>query len=199
MSSYTVHLTAFCASGNFFRRLDEPTSTSHRRSCNDLWSDQFATVPINFLNRMSSMTSPSRPFLSSLLCCVIAFGQLPALLHVASCHGHAHCQRVGVEKDSTEVCSHGCHHQPDIHQTDSSVGGEKRHVVSNEESPAAPLHDSEHCAICHSLAKPVGLVWNFELPLVQECLSQLAPICVDRLLVEASIAIPQPRGPPSVA
>ena len=144
---------------------------------------------------MSSMTSLFRPLLSSLLCCVIAIGQLPALLHVASCHGHAHCQRMEAERESSEVCSHGCHH----HASENSERGPKDHVVQNEESPAVPLHDSEHCAICHSLANPVGLVWNFELPLVQECLFELSSLCADRLPVEASITIPQPRGPPVVA
>jgi len=138
------------------------------------------------------MISLFRPLLSSLLCCVIAFGQLPALLHVASCHGHAHCQRVGVEKDSSQVCSQGCHQ----HQNDILVRGEKSHAVQNEESPAVPLHDSEHCAICHSLANPVGLAWNFEMSLVQECLCELAIIRADRLPVEACVTIPQPRGPP---
>jgi len=146
------------------------------------------------------MTSPFRALLSSLLCCVIAFGQLPALLHVASCDGHSHSQQVGLEKDSSEACSHGCHHLPtDIHQSDSMVRGEKSRGAQNEKSPAVPLHDSEHCGICHSLANPVGLVWNFELPLVQECLCELAISRADRFPVEASITIPQPRGPPVVA
>ena len=144
---------------------------------------------------MSSMTSLFRPLLSSLLCCVIAFGQLPALLHVASCHGHAHGQRLGVDKDSSEVCSHGCHGHP----SDNLVRAGKSPGSQNEESPAAPQHDSEHCAICHSVANPVGFVWNFEMSLVQECLCELATIRADHLPVEASITIPQPRGPPGVA
>ncbi len=143
---------------------------------------------------MSAMTSLFRPLLSSLLCCVIAFGQLPALLHLASCHGHAHCQKVDAKKTSSEVCSHGCHHCESV----NSVRGPKDHVVQNGESPSVPLHDPEHCAICQSLANPVGLVWNFELPLVQECLCELASICANRLPVEASITIAQPRGPPVV-
>jgi len=138
------------------------------------------------------MISLFRPLLSSLLCCVIAFGQLPALLHVASCHGHAHCQRVGVEKDSSQVCSQGCHQ----HLSFNSVEGDESCVVQDEESPVVPLHDSEHCAICHSLANPVGLAWNFEMSLVQECLCELAIIRADRLPVEACVTIPQPRGPP---
>ena len=128
------------------------------------------------------MTSLFRPLLLSLLCLVIAFGQLPALLHVASCDGHAHCQKVH-SSSGLQVCSHGCNH----------------HELENEESPSVPLHDSEDCVICHSLANPVGLVGNFEFPLVQEYLFELASNCADRLLVEASIAIAQPRGPPVIA
>ncbi len=140
------------------------------------------------------MTSLFRPLLLSLLCCVIALGQLPALLHVASCGGHAHCQRLGADESSSVVCSHGCHQ----HAIDISVETEKTEGAQNEEVPAAPLHDSEHCAICHSLANPVGLAWNFEMSLVQECLCELAIIRADRLPVEASVTIPQPRGPPGV-
>ncbi|MBM3965029.1 MAG: DUF2946 domain-containing protein [Planctomycetes bacterium] len=141
------------------------------------------------------MSSLFRPLLSSLLCCVIAFGQLPALLHVATCHGHAHCHRVVAEQESPDVCSHGFHH----YTSESKGRSSSDRVVRNEESPAVPLHDSEHCAVCHSLANPVGLIWNFELPLVQECLVELASICADRLPVEASFTMAQPRGPPAVA
>ena len=140
------------------------------------------------------MTSLFRPLLSSLLCCVIAIGQLPALLHVATCHGHAQCHSVETEQDSSVGCSHGCHH----HASENSDRGPSEHVGQNEESPAVPLHDSKHCAICHSLANPAGFVWNFELPLMQECLHELASLCADRLPVEASVTIPQPRGPPVV-
>jgi len=144
------------------------------------------------------MTSLLRPLLSSMLCCVIAFGQLPAWLHVASCHGHAHCVRVAAEKDSADVCSHGCHHLSTNREADNSRRGEATRVVRSREAPAVPSHDSEHCVTCHSLASPVGLVWNLELPLVQESLYELAAICVDRLAVEPSFTIPQPRGPPVV-
>lgn len=128
------------------------------------------------------MTSLFRPLLLSLLCLVIAFGQLPALLHVASCHGHAHCQKVDRSKSASKVCSHCCNHDE-----------------VDEEAPPVPLHDSEDCVICHSLADPVGLAWNFEFPLVQECLFELASYCADRSPVDACIAIAQPRGPPVVA
>jgi len=110
-----------CENGILFCRLDEPTWTSHRSRCNDLWSDHCATAPNNFLRRMSSMISLFRPLLLRLLCYVIALGQLPVLLHVASCGGHAHCQRVGEDKNPSQVCSHGCHKNP----SDNSVDGEK--------------------------------------------------------------------------
>lgn len=178
----------------FFRGLDELTLRSHRICCNDLWSDHFATVPAYVLNRKSSMTSLFRPLLSSLLCSVIAFGQLPALLHLASCHGHASCLQVTVKQGTSSSCSHGCRHG-----TNDLVPSATGHVVQNEESPAVPLHDSEQCAICHSLANPVGLVLNFELALLHEGLCELPSLGADCLPIEASMAIPQPRGPPLLA
>ena len=144
------------------------------------------------------MTSLFRPLLSSLLCCVIAFGQLPTLLHVVTCHGHAHSQRPDEEPKGS--CSHGCHHHlAHKQQAVKSAQAAKSNVEEGEETPAVPEHDSEHCPICHSLANPVGFVWNFDLPLVPECLNEFASICADRLPVKASYAIPQPRGPPVVA
>lgn len=141
------------------------------------------------------MTSLFRPLLTSLLSCVIAVGHMPALLHLTSCHGHTHGQRVDANKDSSDVCSHGCNH----HATDNSVRGSKDYVVENEESVVIPVHDSEHCAICHSLANPAGMVWNFALPLVQDCLHERASLYADRLTVATAIAIPQPRGPPFIS
>jgi len=146
---------------------------------------------------MSLMTSPFRPLLSSLLCCVIASGQLPALLHVATCHGHAQSAHVESEQVSAGSCSHACHH----HSTDLTAesAGESSTVADFQESQPLPDHDSDHCAVCHSLANPVGFAWSMELPITQECLFEPASICADRLPVEASFTIPQPRGPPTLS
>ncbi len=70
-----------------------------------------------------------------------------------SCHDHAHCQRVGSPKVSEEVCAHGCHHFADINVSDAKVA-----KLAGEESPTIPWHDSEDCAVCQSLANPVGFV-----------------------------------------
>ena len=146
------------------------------------------------------MTSLFRPLLTSLLCCTIAFGQLPALLHVATCDGHRHCELVGSEEEPSDACTHACQSHPaDDDEANPSGQTEISHMYYGEESPAVPLHDSDHCVVCHSLANPVGIVWDFELPLVHESLSELASVCVDCLPVDPSVAIPQPRGPPAVA
>lgn len=146
------------------------------------------------------MTSLFRPLLYSLLCCVIAAGQLPALLHVVSCHGHAHGLFEDAKLESLGACAHGCQHQlNDKHHVARLVQAEKRQGAQIEESPEAPLHDADHCAFCHSLANPVGVAWSFELPHVQECLCERAWICADHAPVKACSAIPQPRGPPVIA
>lgn len=149
---------------------------------------------------MSSMTSLFRPLLTSLLCCVIALGQLPALLHVASCHGHAQGLPSVAESTSSNACAHGCHnHATDQYPAEALALGDTSQSNHDHESPGVPPHDSDHCATCHSLANPVGFGWKFELPHVQNYLCELISICADRLPVEASITIPQPRGPPVVA
>lgn len=147
------------------------------------------------------MTSLFRPFLSSLLCCVIAFGQMPALLHMVSCHGHAHTLGVAQKHQSTLVCSHGCNDAchgvgKSVQCLGDSQHSDSQHSDSRHRHAPVPKHDSDHCAVCQSLANPVGVVWNFELPLVQECLYELASISADRLWAKASFSIPQPRGPP---
>lgn len=188
---------------NFFYRLDEPTSTSHRRGSNDLWSDHFATDYLNFLNRMSLMTSFYRPLLSSLLCCIIALGNVPALLHVATCHGHGHRQQTDVDLAESSVCHHGCHHhkssKASVENTVSTDKSQHDDRLQNEEAPSVPSHDSDHCSICHSLANLVGVAWELGLSQQPESLAESVSIYSDCLLVEASSAIPQPRGPPTIA
>jgi hypothetical protein len=162
----------------------------------DLWSDHFATVIILLLKRMSSMTSLFRPLLSSLLCCVIAIGQLSALLHVAGFHGHSHGTKAESAQASFRIGNHGCQYHVAAH---SEQRGVELNLIDHEDPGHVPEHDSDQCAICQSLLNPVGLVWDFELPLVHGGLSEPASICADRLPVEAAIAIPQPRGPPFAA
>jgi hypothetical protein len=138
------------------------------------------------LNRTSYMTSLIRPTLSSLLCCVIAFGQLPALLHVVDCHRQASESRDQSARVSSGKCTHGCQHPASAKGLGAGGGHE-------DDSSG---HDSDHCSVCQSLTNPVGVVWNFELPQSFEYLCEPALICAEPLPVEPSVVIPQPRGPP---
>jgi hypothetical protein len=171
------------------------------------------------------MPSLFRPLITSLLCWVIAFGQMPALLHVVSCSGHGHlhnhCQEAADQdtadqeaeypavQGSSRACAHGCGHQvaaTSIREDAQPNGAEQcrtacdgsGQVSENGQVPEdnLPEHNSDRCVVCQSLLSPVGVVWNFQLPLVHGSLSELASICGDRLPVTSSFAIPQPRGPP---
>ncbi len=124
---------------------------------------------------------------------MIALGHLPAWLHVATCDQHSHVGLVQDAASEATTCSHGCHHH-----------GDDRRVVTDdcvpcEDSQPVHDHDSDSCALCQSLASPVGFVLVLEQPLALEYLGEPVFPCADRLPVEASIAIPQPRGPPVVA
>ncbi len=148
------------------------------------------------------MTSLYRPLLSSLLCCVIALGNLPAVLHVVSCHGHGHDSVQSEVSPVSTSLGHSCHHHSTAkgHAFDESSESHghdgDRH---SHGSPSAPVHDSDHCKICHSLANLVGVIWNVELSLLPECFSESVSVCADHFSVNASAAIPQPRGPPAIA
>lgn len=133
------------------------------------------------------MTSLFRPLLSSLLCGLIAFGQAPALLHVACCHGEPKASAYTAEEQSAVCSGVGCQH------------ANQDHSVDPEGPKHAPAHDPDSCTICHSLLGPAGLVWVDELPLVFDFLYERATLGVDRNLYEAILCMPQPRGPPSVA
>ena len=133
------------------------------------------------------MTSLFRPLLSSLLCGVIAFGQTPALLHVACCHTAPPASLYSAE-EQLETCSNACCQQAN------------QHSDANPEAPQhAPAHDPDTCTICQSLLGQAGLVWVAELPLFVECLSERATLGVDRNPREMTLFIAQPRGPPIVA
>jgi len=142
-------------------------------------------IPFNSKSNVV-MTSLFRPLLSSLLCGVIAFGQAPALLHVACCHGEPEASACNAEVQAV-VCSGGCQHAKQDHGVDPA--GPKH----------APAHDPDSCTICQSLLGPAGLVWVDESPLVIDCLYERATQGVDRNLYEAILCVPQPRSPPGVA
>lgn len=159
---------------------------------NDLWSDHFATQLSQ--KRTSPMTPLVRPLLSSILCCVIAFGHAPAWLHVATCEDGCGATSVATTPESSVDCSHGCHHHP----TESLVATQGE---TASPPPAAPAggHDSDTCAVCQSLASSNGVVSLGPTTLAFEYVCEPSFVCADRLPVEASIAIAEPRGPPAEA
>ncbi|QDV12599.1 hypothetical protein CA51_24850 [Rosistilla oblonga] len=162
----------------------------HRRKRNSLWSDHFATH-LTLENETSTMYSSVRPILSSMLCCVIAFGHTPAWMHVATCDGDCKVLDAAIVQ-ARSVCSHGCDHHVVAHEsTDNSA--------DSPSSAPAEDHDSDTCVICQSLANSCGPV-SLDLQLLApEYACEPAYELATPLPIDASIAIAQPRGPPAAA
>ncbi len=121
-------------------------------------------LPHLFEIRTSTMTSLVRPFLTSILCCVFAFGHVPAWMHVATCDDH--CGHASIESDacsSDVVHSCGC----GSHGCDT--------VAADDEKPEQrPTHDSDICHICLSLAAPSGVVDHDGPDLVFDAVCELS-------------------------
>jgi hypothetical protein len=134
------------------------------------------------------MTSLFRPFLSTILCCVIACGHAPAWLHVATCDGHAHAKSI-VLSEKAGASAHCCHHHHDD-EPQSSTQPDTKGDGSNHE------HDSGSCLICQSLANALGVTWDLSVSLPVDAVSQPAMLPVDCMFASASLSIAHPRGPP---
>ncbi len=139
------------------------------------------------------MTSLIRPFLSSILCCVIAFGHAPVWLHVATCDGHSHAEVVEKSDDSAKSCSHCCHY------LDVDTGVDQPSMIARGAGGSHQEHDSDNCLICHSRATPSGVAWQTFPPVFTGASSLPAPLPGECVFVSASRTIAHPRGPPIVA
>ena len=144
------------------------------------WSDHHSNALVPVLKYV-------RHFVAILLCSVAALGQAPAWLHVSLCNDcetHAHPSK---PERKAHSCGHAsCRHHAAQEETDSSEG-----------TPTTPGHDSDSCAICQSLACPVGSRWTLTKPFVvgdvRERLSSPPP----PVAVLFRVATVYPRGPPT--
>lgn len=142
-----------------------------------------------------------RKTVSTLLCGLILMGQSAAWVHVATCDGnHAHpdsalCDSRPVQNSAQSVDdhSHHCcgHHHTHGHSGESPEGGD-----SGKNSAPQPSHDSDHCAVCQSLASATGVV-------VAERMAPTADVLPERMVVVDSVvaqslalSLPRLRGPP---
>jgi hypothetical protein len=146
-----------------------------------------------------------RPILALLLCMLVAFGQLPALVHMHSCH---HFSAFSTEQfkpkqkyDRAHSCKcldHDLNGQVaqlsvEVPPCDAQQGDEDCH---DDGEHSHHEHDSDSCTICQSLLSlshvEVGLASCQSEPLRLDVLLQLASI----LLVRAGYSRIAPRGPP---
>lgn len=124
---------------------------------------------------------PVRPFLTALLCIIAANGHAPAWFYVA--RGDAWV----VEVASEPFCGHCCHHR---HNDVASERSEKR--------PETP-HDSDSCAVCQSLACPLGVTWEHSSTLATDIAAERVEAFFVAAAPELWIAAAHPRGPPILA
>lgn len=141
---------------------------------------------------MSHVTSPVRLCLTSLLCCVFAFGHAPAWLHVATCGEH--CQQASIENaNGRSVANHSCGCKS--HECQTAKGKADRSDSSpNQDSDSG--HDSDSCHVCQSLAAPSGLVEYDDVDVVVDVVCELAVFYSATALPTSSISWPPLRGPP---
>lgn len=132
-----------------------------------------------------------RPFITCLLCCVVLMGQLPALLHVVTCHkyGCTHSKRAST--GSTACCSCSFHRRAAKAEVQSEQS-EKRDSQSNN-------HDSDSCSICQSLYGPCGVAATISISIEVGDLVQWSPTYYQHHHGADALTIAQPRGPPTVA
>jgi len=127
-------------------------------------------------------------YIAVLMCTVAALGHATVWLHMS---GFCHCEPAEyfseVATVSTE-CGNCCSHQHDLPPDETS------------KVPSSPLsHDSGSCAICQSLACPIGSGWTqSELSITRDAQDRLqihhSPLVVFRRLEK-----PRLRGPPMSA
>ncbi len=151
------------------------------------------------------MTSPVRPFLSSVLCCAIALGHAPAWMHVATCDGHSHSMVTKNVANPSSGCSHCCHQHHGDGRADDTVAGfavtENAPVGHSPTRGGGPVgshdeHDSDDCLICQSLASPCGVTWKLESLLLLSVVVQPALLPIERSFASPTLSIAHPRGPP---
>lgn len=151
------------------------------------------------------MTSLVRPILSSILCCMIAFGHSPAWLHVATCEdgcGDATVSDVADSNTSIAECSHGCcHHASNTGDWSDAAASELDSADDQSDSPVDPSghHDPDSCAICQSLASSIGIVAVSETNLAPQYVCEILLIGCDQHPTIAFFSSAAPRGPPAVA
>ena len=125
--------------------------------------------------RCDSIVQFIRTFLIAFLCTVAAIGHAPAWVHMAT------CDNCVTEVKSVASC---CHHCNEIEI--SNPGCE------HQETPG----DSDSCALCQSLSRPVGFGWEHFSPPVSDFVAERVNASPSTIIYELWMAAAHPRGPP---
>lgn len=139
-----------------------------------------------------------RPLAACLLCTLIAFGQLPALMHVACCNPSS-ALKAQSDRGAFD-CSKRCRHCAAQGSSErESQPSDTNQRDDDREQPPHDEHDSDGCAVCRSLL----LLSHLD---DLEVVIQSEPYCLDFLLPHESMLdvcvlwnSAAPRGPPQVS
>ena len=122
-----------------------------------------------------------RPVFIAFLCTVAALGNAPAWVYRATCD---ECStKVGSVAQAS--CGHCCHYQHE----------EAEILTQRREHQEAP-QDSDSCAICQSLACPVGVGWEHVPPPQSDTVAGRLTAFSATIDYELWMAAAHPRGPP---
>ena len=151
-------------------------------------------LPIHFpFERMSTMTSLFRPLLTSMLCCVIAFGHAPAWLHVATCDDHCGHESSAGHVDATPH-AHVCPLSGHGRQAAGTI--EQVRLPSDVPLGAHTPHDSDGCGICQSLAAPCGFADAIVASPTYGVSCESIDLQKPAVEIASQLSLPPLRGPP---
>lgn len=154
-----------------------------------------------------------RRLFAFLLCGSLLLGPIPAWLHVSSCDGGA-ADRISpasiasIDDDrgnpGDECREHCCHHSglpvaiQGLSVVDTQSGVDTSGHDHSDHSSPSHEHDSHSCVICQSLVTPGEVLWQLDIVCDGIVRRFDCPRVTSPFAVAASLAIPQPRGPPVI-
>lgn len=146
------------------------------------------------------MASVVRLSLTLIVCVQLALGNLPALLHKASCDCPAiHSNSVASveQRSGGQLCRQHCHcnhdgsESSDVASSTHREGPEQGRPLGEEGS-----HDEDRCALCQSVYV-YGTQAKFVCaPVVERFFCKILPIYRCEGMPTGDCSLPSPRGPP---
>lgn len=182
--------------------LDKPFAIGQRRRSKSL------VGPLNISNSLPAqkpiMASVVRLSLTLIVCVQLALGNLPALMHQASCDCPTAVPAyvaTGAQSDnnqsSGEVCDLHCHckHDDSRESSDVAANSHSNHP-EHSQSPISDTHDEDRCALCQSVYVYGAHASFVSVPAAERFFGVPLPVYRCEALSGGDCILPSPRGPP---